>query len=395
MNLVQNRSVHPHLRDEEAVVIENAIRIAIDSILNVLYGVDSARTNEYQRMVADRDKEIRRLEGRSEEMESELRVLRRGCACRLFEHSLDSSGNSGDPRRGEEEEGGSFEPSICVHNDMTPEQECEMSISCLFARPPSRVSSQSHKSAPPLSPNTTGLEQTFTSASSEASGVSDGTRNLSTSPSSLTVKEEPSDIDTVLIKWEMSEQSFSEHPASIGTSCEDNDSPCIQGRLGAGERIKTFRDILYAEPDRHHAHKEGQRLSKKTVPMSELPEEAQRLKRAAWRAASRRYYARKVARLQTGPAQTGLLPQNTDSPCSLPISFGDPRRKTLISELPEDTQTMQREAWRVASRRYYARKMARLQADPTQLAHLLQNTDTPNRDGSHGNRSGLEGVICS
>lgn len=78
--------MYPQLREEEALVVENAIRLAIDSIINVLYGVNSARTNEYQRMVGDRDKEIQRLEQRLLNVERELQAPRQqGCSCRMQE----------------------------------------------------------------------------------------------------------------------------------------------------------------------------------------------------------------------------------------------------------------------------------------------------------------------
>lgn len=69
MNSVTAGTLHPHLREEEVLVVENAIRLAIDSIINVLYGVSSARSNEFQRMLADRDKEIQRLGCRLRELE--------------------------------------------------------------------------------------------------------------------------------------------------------------------------------------------------------------------------------------------------------------------------------------------------------------------------------------
>lgn len=137
------------------------------------------------------------------------------------------------------------------------------------------------------------------------------------------------------------------------------------------------------------------RNKKKSVPMSELPEEAQRLKRAAWRAASRRYYARKVARQQATPSRSIPFPHITDSRFLQPISLMDKRRKTLISELPDESQTLQREAWRAASRRYYARKTARHQGESTQFVHLLQSSEEtlgPNRGGS-GTSGG--GIMCS
>lgn len=164
------------------------------------------------------------------------------------------------------------------------------------------------------------------------------------------------------------------------------------------EREK-FREKPQSDPDGLQiAEGEHLRNKKKSVPMSELPEEAQRLKRAAWRAASRRYYARKIARQQTNPLHSGPFPHITDSQYSQPISFVDKRRRTLISQLPQDSQMMQREAWRAASRRYYARRIARHQTEPTQYGHLLQNIETseetqgPNRGGSHTSSGG---IMCS
>lgn len=405
MNLVKNQTLHAHLRDEEALVVENAIRLAIDSIINVLYGVNSARTHEYQRLVADRDKEIQRLEGRLTEIEHELQVLRRqGCTCGLFgkEHSLVGSQTSGDPQTGEQS---GFEPS-CIDTEMTAgQQECEMSISLgLFARPSSHVSSQSHESALLSSPSRMGLDQSCTSHSSESSGVSEAVRNLPTSPSSLVIKEEPCDIDTVLIKWEMSADRFREDQESTDSPRQDKESPSVKKKWENTER--PFREKPHADPGGHCTpHEEHLKNKKKGVPMSELTEEAQKLKRAAWRAASRRYYARKVARQQANPSRSGPFPSRpgpfthiTDSRYSQPISFVDKRRRTLISELSEESQTLQREAWRAASRRYYARKNARHETEPTQYAHLLQNivpsgeTVEANRGGTHTNSGG---ILCS
>ncbi|XP_072317109.1 uncharacterized protein [Eucyclogobius newberryi] len=65
------------LRADEAAVVEKAVRLAIESVMNVLCAVNSARTNELQRKVTDREQEIRRLEDRVRETEGELRLLRR------------------------------------------------------------------------------------------------------------------------------------------------------------------------------------------------------------------------------------------------------------------------------------------------------------------------------
>ncbi|XP_060905905.1 uncharacterized protein LOC132983565 [Labrus mixtus] len=399
MNLVRNKSLHPHLRDDEAHVVENAIRLAIDSIMNVIYGVNSATTHEHKRMVADRDKEIQRLERKVREAEHELKVQRRqGCSCMLFEneHGLARGAqSSGDPR---EREQSGFEPS-CMDPEMTAgQQECAMSISLgLFARPASHVSSQSHESALLSSPSGTGPDQTCTSHSSESPGVSDAGRNLPTSPSSsgLVIKEEPCDIDTVLIKWEMNEERIMDGGETTSSLCQEKESPSAKKQLeNRGLREKAHTD------SGGHSLAEGEHLrnKKKNVPMSELPEEVQKVKRAAWRAASRRYYARKVARQQANPLRPAPLrpPHIMDSHYSQPISFAGRRRKALISESPGDTQTQQREAWRAASRRYYARKITRHQTDPSQFR--LQNMEptgetlAPSRGESHTNTGG---IMCS
>ncbi|KAG8009835.1 hypothetical protein GBF38_013885 [Nibea albiflora] len=394
MNLLKNTILHPYLRDEEALVVENAIRLAIDSIVNVLYGVNSAKTREHHRMVADRDKEIQRLECRLKEIEHELQVLRRhGCTCGT-QSLCGSQATSCDPQIGEQS---GFEPG-CIDGEMTAgQQDCEMSISLgLFARPPSHISSQSLESALPSSPSRMGPDQSCTSHISESSGVSETANNLPQSPSGIVVKEEPCEMDTVLIKWEMSEERFGEHQESTGSLCQDNESPDVKEKL---EERRKFKEKPHADPDGPHITEgENLRHKKKTVPMSELPEETQRLKRAAWRAASRRYYARKIARQQASSSRPGPFPHITDSRFTQPITSVDKRRRTLISELPDESQTLQREAWRAASRRYYARKIARHQNEPRQYVHLLQNIEpsdetlAPNRGGSHTNSGG---IMCS
>lgn len=99
----------------------------------------------------------------------------------------------------------------------------------LLARPPSHMSCQSHESVLPSSPSRMGLDHTCTSRSSETSGVSERARNLTTSPSSLVVKEEPYDIDTVMIKWEMSEKRFGEELRD--RPCQDNEGPSAKSNV--------------------------------------------------------------------------------------------------------------------------------------------------------------------
>lgn len=131
MNCARNNNLLPHLREDEALVVENAIRLAIDSIVNVLYGVNSARTREYQRMVADRDKEIQRLERRLGETEHELQVFRRqGCTSRQVKKEqspVTGLQTCDDPQEGAQS---GLEPSCMDTEEPAGQQECEMSFSC-------------------------------------------------------------------------------------------------------------------------------------------------------------------------------------------------------------------------------------------------------------------------
>lgn len=125
MNLIKDRASHAQLRDDEIVLVENAIRLAIDSIINVLCGVNGARTHEYQRVVAEKDKEIQRLETRLKRIEDEQRVLRRhGCACSL---DTGSSRIADDQLHGVEI---GFEPVGMDAQATAAQPECDIILSC-------------------------------------------------------------------------------------------------------------------------------------------------------------------------------------------------------------------------------------------------------------------------
>lgn len=79
-----------------------------------------------------------------------------------------------------------------------------------------------------MSPSRLGSDQGGTPGSSESSSFSEATRNLPISPSDLVVKEEPCDMATVFIKWEMSEEGLGEAQESTVTS-PDKESPGEKG----------------------------------------------------------------------------------------------------------------------------------------------------------------------
>lgn len=282
MNSVTTGSLHAHLREEEVLVVENAIRLAIDSIINVLYGVNSARTNEYQRMVGDRDKEIQRLECRLRELERDLQAPRQPvCTCGVMQKTDCSrflvaqvcadpqpaqqsryEPNSSDPEltkqdcersaTGTQEAASTFfllcnitliyneiqlhkkiqirklkkkkkkEELRCAFSDrytyLTP-----FSIVARFERPSLYISFQSNESSIPLSPSRRALRQSGTSRSSEPLRTPDAVVNVPTSPSSSVVKEEPCDIDKVFIQWEISQQE-SQHQQEDGDT-QENKTP--------------------------------------------------------------------------------------------------------------------------------------------------------------------------
>lgn len=108
------------------------------------------------------------------------------------------------------------------------------------------MSSQSHESALLLSsPSGLGLDQTCTSRSSEASGVPEAARTAAPSPSSsLVVKEEPCDVDAVLIKWEMCEERPAERHGGVASPSQHQHSPCGTSRVH-NLSIIHFSDAIY------------------------------------------------------------------------------------------------------------------------------------------------------
>lgn len=120
------------------------------------------------------------------------------------------------------------------------------------------------------------------------------------------------------------------------------------------------------------------RNKKKNVPTSQLTEEAQRLKRAAWRAASKRYYARKVARQQASLQHIGPV---------------EDRRRRPVPGFPEETQMLRTYGWRSAPSRLYSRRTHSLP-----YGDLMEDLkpegvpQEPNGEGPHVNGGG---IMCS
>ncbi|XP_057689230.1 uncharacterized protein LOC130914240 [Corythoichthys intestinalis] len=285
INLTENTGLRP----DEALMVENAIRLAIDSVLNVLCGVNSGRCREYQQMVADRDKEIHRLQ---REMSA---LRRRGCAScgQLNRGTPERSPGSGNAERDAEQQ-------------QPPQCELGYSLS-LFDGPPS------HAPVPTL--------PSLPCSQADASAAS-GT--------GVAVKDEPCNVDAVLVKWEPSEGSSRERQ-------NQPSGPCWDAEL-------ELREVMTCEEaDKLPNNTEAERLrsKKKRVPTADLADEAQQQKRAAWRAASRRYYARKVARQMAGFHHQP--PSRYPSP-----RYDGARRRRPAGASPPDTRP-----WSAPSRKFY------------------------------------------
>ncbi|KAG7282966.1 hypothetical protein CRUP_028483 [Coryphaenoides rupestris] len=404
--------MHPQLRDEENLVIENAIRLAIDSIINVLYSVNATRGREYERMLGDRDKEIKRLCGREKDFERELRLLRRqGCACRLYdanddEHCpgfadplLQGHPECGDPGPGTGTGTGNGTCDDDDDDDVGDEMAAAAATAAaaaaahgqlgLFDTSPSQVSTQSQDLVAPPPVIRAAFQQT--SNTQEAIESLEGGQMLSNSP---VIKKEP-DLDAI---------------------CESSDLHITTGMLG-NEMLGEFRGNFYTGPDRLGPHEAEQHMRcpclAKRKPLAvgsmlilTLQQERSTLlgeekagsdwsrRGAAAEAGGVARGLQALLRPQDGPPASPqtlpgqLLPLGaTTSPCFLPASMtnnninninhlnnnSNRKRRKRILDLPEETQLSQREAWRAASKRYYARGRAGPHPDNVDLAHFLQS----------------------
>ncbi|XP_041843091.1 uncharacterized protein LOC121641178 [Melanotaenia boesemani] len=170
--------------EEEAAAIENAIRAAVNTVMKVMSSACSRRMLEYQRMVADRDKEIRRLECKLEESESELKVLRLKFGRMPPENELSCSVT---------EEINSAEAVISGKNQLENQPQGK---SCgVGAAAPTE-----------LSPKYLGVVEAFPHQHAQTDTSTWESQGVSGCSPSV-VKEEPSDLEPV-IKWEVCEGSL-------------------------------------------------------------------------------------------------------------------------------------------------------------------------------------------
>lgn len=90
-------------KEENARAVENAIRTAVNTVMDVIYNMNSTKILEYERKVAERDKENETLKYKLKKAEDELTAFRVGLS---FEFSALSPGRDfGKPMCNENEVG--------------------------------------------------------------------------------------------------------------------------------------------------------------------------------------------------------------------------------------------------------------------------------------------------
>uniref|UniRef100_A0AAV2MG86 Uncharacterized protein n=1 Tax=Knipowitschia caucasica TaxID=637954 RepID=A0AAV2MG86_KNICA len=320
------------LRAHEAAVLEKAVRLAVESVMNVLSAVNSARVDELQRRVHERDRDVRVLQERVREAEKELRLMKRPWWCPgadgsgVEEAGVEASGlnvsgtegpgvvGSGAPTApgpladtGEHERSGDCElrVSVALQASLDPSDGLEQ------VRPRSQDHNESlpppqEQAEPPCPPDGTVLLLPQCAPYTQVKQEAEPTR-----PHPTEIKQEPfcpdfelmsqEDVPAMFLQRALSED-VSHRVEEILGQCELWPSVCPEAE-SASALASVPRPLYTGDCS----------SSRKDSSLKDQSEEAMKRRRASWRAASRRYYARKMARQQTraGPSSSSPhLPQN-------------------------------------------------------------------------------------
>ncbi|KAJ8398394.1 hypothetical protein AAFF_G00426490 [Aldrovandia affinis] len=348
MNTLQNNPVSSFFSNiDDARAIEDAVRAAIKVVLKVFCTINNSKMQEYEKKVAERDKENEMMRIRMESAERELITLRR------FKHSVEQSGGTLNPDTDCIQGRDSYLSSednrkqrVCVmpllqggEKEMLSECAWKMELMSPYEGTYSDTHSQERDTTVCSWGSTAGADLNHQVPSERATGPGaseDQTggqrergRTLSASPViTAKVKEEPPDFQSICIKWEMSEESdrreeceayprpplygplsqcrggeyldlgtqnmsfgFSEQPGERMSTSES----CLRKRLSNRERQQKYREKIRADPERQRVYREKDRsrYRKRRKLICDLPEHSQKLRREAWREAARRHRARK------------------------------------------------------------------------------------------------------
>ncbi|KAG7457928.1 hypothetical protein MATL_G00232440 [Megalops atlanticus] len=322
--------------EDDVRAIEAAIKTAVKAVMYVLCNINANRVREYKMLLSQKDKENERLRMQVDSAEKELMSLRR--YKHSVEHGRDVHVTCGHDSGFSSEENSKH--SVCTKpglpdgdEDMHSETVWNRDFTSACTRVSDGVEHQQRAKATDTSLikvnedfHSQGSRQRAASCTLKPSG---DVRQSAVFP----VKEEPSDFETVCVKLELCDQTVGEldgtHPGlptnteitwprvgagsvvpnhSFGMSVQPEErtmlsAACQKSRLSNKDRLLLYRARIRADPEKYQAYREMDRrryqMRKKSI--KDLPEHCQKLKREAWREASRRHRARKKSCLQTGP----------------------------------------------------------------------------------------------
>lgn len=338
------------LNQKDTYAIESAVRSAIEMVMNVLYRVNNEKLQEYHRNMIEKHKENQKLKGEVEVAAKELEILRRHARNleHLFRHSdrpSDNqlhSGNEDIPQRVDDD---GHEPS-----SMADWQSSEFKTITSAAEPQG-------------GPNDYQNSPTNIIEAPGYSNSSQGPHSPLPNPvSTIVVKEEPSEMDTVYIKWEMSGHSVGNQHEGLAQMEE------FEGECGLNKENGTQlgeESVLMESQRRCFWNPSTRQMQEQMSPIMKQYKMEQRRKQV------RQQYSKRVKeRIYTDPERLQAYRERERRRYH--------QRKKLIADLPEETQRLRREAWRAAASRYRARKVSGVpQTDPTQPCTLPLNMETP------------------
>ncbi|XP_031432087.1 uncharacterized protein LOC105891842 isoform X5 [Clupea harengus] len=297
--------------EEEARVIEIAVRTAVLSVVEVINDINKTRLHEYQKEVAEKDKENAHLKAEVNKAVKELAFLRQLVGFREQGERSVRNASTGTQVSGNKL---SVETSCCVEDGTVNKGVTTVQSSVKQSKSHS-IDIQIECS----SEETTAVQDDSAAGSSNPNGhfcapseYSEDYTDFTAAVNFPVVKEEPPSRDSVYIKFEVKE----ENPC---TDQDDDSSPsCLLEReplenyhfhhhrdstfgtrtikrCDDRERQRRYRERIRADPEKQQAYLERDRLryQQRKKLICDLPEQIQTQKRAAWREAARRSRAKK------------------------------------------------------------------------------------------------------
>ncbi|KAK3515398.1 hypothetical protein QTP70_018894 [Hemibagrus guttatus] len=270
MNFSLNRDTS-FLNADEASAVETALRTAVMSILKVFCEVNEKRSHCYEAKLAEAERENTALKIQLKAAEQELQTLRQISTNYKISAEVtlshDLSSDVPDERR-EEPAGFQSDASLMIKEEPSFE-------STLFLK--SEVA-----------------DETFAPECDYP--AMDNVQICQQTPRAETWSMQPL-------------QTFSSARSSLNQTREKwIPGDVVKGKLKSRECVRRYRERIRADPEKYHAWKEKERLRslRRRKRIQDLPEPMQKLQREAWREATRRHRARKMA--QATVASTDITP---------------------------------------------------------------------------------------